>query len=73
MDESGQSQKAQLGCGTLILIAIIVMLFSGGSSNRDLQKKIVRLEEKVEQLETKIDLLLEREKPAPASEPKKEE
>lgn len=50
-------QKVQLGCGTLIIIAIIVMIFSGGSNERKLRKEIRELHEKVDRLEQKIDAL----------------
>ena len=46
--------NATLGCGTFILIAIIVAIFSGGP---DLSGKIGRLESEVQQLEEKIDHL----------------
>ena len=49
--------KASLGCGTLILIAIIVLLFSGRSDIDDLQTEIRDLRTQVERLEVKIDSL----------------
>ncbi len=52
-----RSQKAQLGCGTLILIALIVALFSGQSEVSDLQEEIGNLQTQVERLEGKIDSL----------------
>lgn len=43
-----------LGCGTLILIAIIVAMFSRGSDDsdaiRDLQKEVQALEQKIDDL-----------------------
>lgn len=52
-----QTPKVQLGCGTLILIALIVIIFSDGGSNRKLRKQIELLNEKVDRLERKIDAL----------------
>jgi hypothetical protein len=47
--------NASLGCGTLILIAIIVAMFSRGGADeiRDLRKDIQSLEKKIDQLEAK--------------------
>jgi Sec-independent protein translocase protein TatA len=56
--------KVQLGCGTLILIAIIVILFSGDRSDRKLRNEIRQLRETVERLEKKIDAL---QPPAPTT------
>lgn len=44
--------RANLGCGTLILIAIVVAVFS--SSNRD---SVARLEQEVRVLQDKVDVL----------------
>ena len=49
--------KVQLGCGTLILIAIIVALFSGDRSDKKLRNEIRELKQTVERLEKKIDAL----------------
>ena len=62
MDQTGvqvQSDKrtVQLGCGTLILIAIIVAIFSGDNSDRKLRKEVGELHEKIDRLERKIDAL----------------
>ena len=46
--------NATLGCGTFILIAIVVAIFSG---NPSLSADIRRLETEVQQLEGKIDEL----------------
>lgn len=46
-----------LGCGTLILIAIIVMIFSNAGGNdgaiRELQKEIQTLEQKIDSIAAK--------------------
>ena len=52
-----QNQKVQLGCGTLILIAIIVAIFSGGNQEKKLRNDIRELHEKVDRLERKIDAM----------------
>ena len=48
-----------LGCGTLILIALIVMIFSGGGDDsgaiRALQSEIQSLEQKIDDLDGKLD------------------
>jgi outer membrane murein-binding lipoprotein Lpp len=49
--------RTSLGCGTLILIAIIVLLFSGRSEIDELQTEIRDLRTQVERLEAKIDSL----------------
>jgi hypothetical protein len=49
--------KASLGCGTLILVALIVALFSGRSEIEALQTEIRDLRTQVERLEIKIDSL----------------
>jgi hypothetical protein len=49
--------KAQLGCGTLILIAIIVAVFSGQGEVDDLRDDVSALRDQVTRLETKIDSL----------------
>lgn len=52
--------SAQLGCGTLILIAIIVTMFSGRGDIRDARNEIEALREQVTRLEQKIDSVLVR-------------
>ena len=49
------SNNVQLGCGTLIIIAIIVMLFSGGNDSRKLRRQLDDVEKKIDRLEKKID------------------
>jgi hypothetical protein len=51
--------RTSLGCGTLILIAIIVAIFSGGKDQagaiRALQKDIQALERKIDGMQAKPD------------------
>ncbi len=42
--------KTNLGCGTLILIAILVAMFSSGNS-----ESVARLEQQIRALEQKVD------------------
>jgi cell division protein FtsL len=62
--------KAQLGCGTLIVIAIIVMIFSGGRDSSKLKREVRELNQKIDRLERKIDALSARlEQGSPGSAP----
>ena len=61
---SAQSAKAQLGCGTLILLAIIVAVFSGRGDVSDVQDEVSALREQVTRLEAKLDTLNARLEPA---------
>lgn len=54
---TGSAVTAQLGCGTLILIGIIVAAFSGRGEISDLSDDVSALREQVSRLETKIDSL----------------
>ena len=49
--------KVQLGCGTLIIIALIVMFFSGGRESAKLRTRVDELHQKIDRLEEKIDWL----------------
>ena len=51
-----QDNKASLGCGTLILIALIVMIF-GNSGDQNLLPQIHSLQKSVQDLEGKIGTL----------------
>jgi hypothetical protein len=59
-----KGQEVSLGCGTLILIAIIVAICSGaGNRTTDLSPVLSRLDQldrRIQQLETKIDELSKR-------------
>ncbi len=54
------NNSVQLGCGTLIVIAIIVAIFSGGRSDNEVKRELRDLNQKVELLEKKIDTLNQR-------------
>ncbi len=51
-----QTPRVQLGCGTLILIALIVIIFSGRDGRR-LSREVESLHQKIDRLEKKIDAL----------------
>jgi len=53
--------RASLGCGTLILIGIIVTVCSGG-----LRSNIDKMRDEIQRLEKKVDALTEAAKPAVA-------
>lgn len=57
MADQNQNNKVQLGCGTLLLIAIIVMVFSGNNQSGQVSSDVRALRQNVEQLERKIDSL----------------
>ena len=48
------TQQANLGCGTLILIAVIVLIFSGRGTG-EIKDEVKQLRQTVAGLETKID------------------
>ena len=50
------TNKASLGCGTLILIALIVMIFSNGNSgsNKELTRQVRDLQSEVRELKADI-------------------
>ena len=74
MSEQKNDTRVQLGCGTLIIIALIVMFFSGGRDSKELRKSVEELNAKVDRLERKIDELSQKADkaaaPAPAVETK---
>jgi outer membrane murein-binding lipoprotein Lpp len=57
---SNTNNTVSLGCGTLIIIALIVLFFSGGRDVDKLQKSIDELESKIDRLEMKLDELSKR-------------
>jgi len=56
----GTNNNVQLGCGTLIIIAIIVMIFSGGNDTKKLRGQLDEVNGKIDRLEKKIDDLSQR-------------
>lgn len=56
---SSPNRTAQLGCGTLIVIAIIVAIFSNTGIDRKLDERVERLEDRLESIEAKIDAISE--------------
>ncbi len=48
------TQQASLGCGTLILIALIVLMFSGRGVS-EVKDEVKRLQTSIAELEAKID------------------
>jgi len=55
MSELPKQDKVQLGCGTLVIIAIIVMIFSGNKGSKRMQTRVDELNAKIDRLERKID------------------
>ena len=70
MTDMPTNNKVQLGCGTLIIIAIIVMLFSGGNDSRRLRRQLDDVNLKLDRLEKKIDELSQKVAQAPAATPR---
>jgi hypothetical protein len=54
-----QEVRASLGCGTLILIAIIVILFSGHKDHDKLERSVDRLNAEVTELRRELVALRE--------------
>ncbi len=50
-----QEVKASLGCGTLILIAVIVILFGGHRDHDTLERKIDQLQREVSALRAAVE------------------
>ena len=48
------NQKVSLGCGTLILIALIVMIFSG-TPNRDIKQELQQLQTEIRSLQSMVE------------------
>lgn len=48
-------QKVSLGCGTLILIAIIVLIFGNRGSNDELDRRLDRIESQLDKIEKKME------------------
>jgi type II secretory pathway component PulM len=56
MTDGSQGQTANLGCGTLILIALIVMIFTRPATE-ELEREVQRLTTDVGQLREAVDKL----------------
>ena len=48
------NQKVGLGCGTLILIALIVMIFSG-THNREIKRELHQLQTEIRSLQSMVE------------------
>jgi hypothetical protein len=57
MSDRPGREGVQLGCGTLIIIALIVMFFSGGRDAKELRIQLDEANRKIDRLETKIDAI----------------
>lgn len=62
-----EKPKVELGCTSLVIIAIIVLIFSENNNTRGLRKRIEQLSAKIDRLEKKIDQL--QKAPAPPVKP----
>ena len=60
MASKSADPRVQLGCGTLIIIALIVSLFSGGSDSKKLRNQLDDMNRKIDRLEKKVDDLSQR-------------
>jgi hypothetical protein len=56
MIDGRRTQTVQLGCGTLIVIALIVLFFSNGRVNSDLESEIHGLRREVGELKKAIEV-----------------
>ena len=54
MADDKRTQQASLGCGTLILIALIVLIFSGRGVG-DLEREVHGLRSEVRELKKSVD------------------
>ena len=55
MAHEDRTQQVSLGCGTLILIALIVLIFSGGSV-RDIKTEVQSLRAEVREVKQALEL-----------------
>lgn len=55
MSDSRGTQNVSLGCGTLILIALIVLFFSGGGRVSDLEREVRGLRTEIRELRTLVE------------------
>ena len=56
MADDNRSNKVSLGCGTLILIALIVLIF-GGRGTGDLEREVSGLRSEVNELKRSVEAL----------------
>src|SRR5262245_46495619 len=70
MSEQPALGGVQLGCGTLVIVALIVVFFSGGRDARELRTPFDDVSRKIDRLEKKIDVLSEKLGPQPSPDPK---
>ena len=54
MADENRTQQVSLGCGTLILIALIVLIFSGGG-NDDIEREVQGLRTEISDLKKSIE------------------
>lgn len=54
MADDNRTHQVSLGCGTMILIALIVLIFSGRGSN-DLEREVRGLRSEVNELKKSIE------------------
>lgn len=54
MSDDNRTQQVSLGCGTLILIALIVLIFSGRGSN-ELEREIRGLRSEIGELKQAVE------------------
>lgn len=69
MSDAQANSTRQLGLGTFVIIALIVMAFSGGRDAKRLRKSVDELGAKVDRLERKIDGLAKAAAPQAAAVP----
>ncbi len=55
MSESNRSQPVSLGCGTLLLIGLIVLMFSGGGKINDVKEEIGGLKSEIVKLQASVE------------------
>ena len=48
-------QKVSLGCGTLIIIALIVLFFSNAGKNDELERKVDAMSKKLDRIEKLLE------------------